>query len=116
MMNHRGNITLSIDDKKTKSDSCETEIIKSPDKIPISEPALDIQPKDNQQANSTRTKCHKCDKKLKLTAIRCKCNQYFCNAHRYSDCHDCKFDYKKIGKEILKKNNPIIVHTKVDKI
>ena len=38
------------------------------------------------------------------------------SAHKYSDCHNCKFDYKKFGKEILKKNNPKIISTKIDKI
>ena len=116
MMNHSGNITLSIDDTTIKSKSCESTIIKSPDKIHTTEHTDNIQSTTNHSPNITSNKCYKCNKKLKLTALKCKCDYYFCNAHKYSDCHNCKFDYKKFGKEILKKNNPKIISTKIDKI
>ena len=61
-------------------------------------------------------RCDKCNKKLPLTAIKCKCDKLFCNDHRYSDTHDCTYDYKKKGKEFLEKNNPSINFSKVDKI
>jgi hypothetical protein len=32
----------------------------------------------------------------------------FCGSHRYSDRHDCSFDYKATGKQILEKNNPLV--------
>jgi hypothetical protein len=116
MMNHRGNITLSIDDKKAKSNSCESKPIKSPEKIHTKEQVTTMQPTDKPPQDQTRRRCHECDKKIKLTAIQCKCTQYFCDAHRYSDCHDCKFDYKKDGRENLEKNNPVIIQKKLDKV
>jgi hypothetical protein len=116
MMNHQGNINLSIDDQLTKTNSCQTNNIKSPKKIPTTEQTTNNTQSNNKIYDNNRLNCHKCDKKLKISAMQCKCNKYFCNAHKYSDCHNCKYDYKKIGKEILKKNNPIILHSKIDKI
>ena len=61
-------------------------------------------------------RCTECDKKLSLTAIMCKCKNYYCNKHRYSDKHNCSYDYKNSGRDLLKINNPLIQPNKVDKI
>ena len=66
--------------------------------------------------SSNTLRCMECDKKLSLTAIMCKCNNYYCNKHRYSEQHNCKYDYKNSGREFLKKYNPLIEPSKVDKI
>ena len=72
--------------------------------------------KHTREENSDCSHCAKCNKKLKLTDTKCKCNNYYCSAHRYSDTHECSFDYKKHGREHLKKHNPIINSNKLDKI
>ena len=115
-MNFNGNITVSISDKKPKPASCEPDGKIIPE-VTLSKNIIDHnETKYNAPPTLTRNKCNKCNKKLKLTAFKCKCEHYYCNEHRYSDTHDCTFDYKKIGKEILKKNNPIILHKKLDKV
>lgn len=57
-----------------------------------------------------------CNKKLGLTSVKCRCDQFFCNNHRYSDQHNCTFDYKSKGRDELAKANPVIVSPKLDKI
>ena len=63
-------------------------------------------------------RCLFCNKKLKLISYSCKCGGSFCTKHRYTHTHNCPSLDKKIeeSKEILKNNNPIINHVKVDKI
>ena len=60
--------------------------------------------------------CPVCQKRLKLTAIKCKCNNYYCNIHKYSDMHDCSYNYISAAQDIIKKNNPKIISTKVNNI
>jgi len=42
-----------------------------------------------------------CAKKLKLVDLPCRCEKRFCSKHRYSQEHDCSFDYKQHGINIL---------------
>jgi hypothetical protein len=41
-----------------------------------------------------RNRCVSCKKKLGLTGFTCRCGGLFCSIHRYSDKHQCDFDYK----------------------
>lgn len=64
-----------------------------------------------------RNRCVVCRKKLQLAAIfDCRCGGNFCSEHRYSDQHDCSFDYKSHGQELIKKANPQVVGDKLNKI
>lgn len=59
-------------------------------------------------------RCMLCNKKIGLLGIQCKCKYYFCTEHRYSDDHNCMFDYKTFSKELLKNNNPQIIQPKIN--
>mmetsp|Transcript_5720 Transcript_5720/g.22430 ORF Transcript_5720/g.22430 Transcript_5720/m.22430 type:complete len:200 (-) Transcript_5720:367-966(-) len=48
-----------------------------------------------------KNRCAVCDKKLGLTAIKCRCEGFFCSAHRYPECHNCAFDFKKAERAVL---------------
>lgn len=64
-----------------------------------------------------KTRCFKCNKKVHLTGIACKCGNVFCGAHRYPETHDCTFDFKKHDREILQRLNTKVVSDKmVDKL
>ncbi|KAJ4706165.1 Zinc finger A20 and AN1 domain-containing stress-associated protein [Melia azedarach] len=56
-------------------------------------------------ANPSRAKnrCQNCNKKVGLTGFKCRCGM-----HRYPKEHSCAFDFKKIDREILVENNPLI--------
>lgn len=58
-------------------------------------------------------RCKGCKKKVGLTGFRCRCGNLFCPEHRYSDRHDCSYDYKAAGKAAIGKENPVV---KADKI
>merc|ERR1712142_1284611 len=55
-------------------------------------------------------------KKMGLTGFTCRCGGLFCSIHRYSDKHECGFDYKALGAEEISKSNPVVVAQKVAKI
>lgn len=57
--------------------------------------------------------CWKCNKKIGLTAIQCKCGFTFCDAHRLPENHECKIDYKKENKKILEKNLLPVIGEKI---
>jgi predicted nucleic acid binding AN1-type Zn finger protein len=63
-----------------------------------------------------KLRCFVCKKKLPLTAIKCKCNQYFCDKHRYPEEHECTFDFKENSKKKIKENNPKIEFKKLENI
>ncbi|CAL1266577.1 unnamed protein product [Larinioides sclopetarius] len=63
-----------------------------------------------------KRRCFVCNKKLGLTAFTCRCGGLYCPQHRYDKEHDCKFDYKSMGAEEIRKNNPQIVAEKISKL
>lgn len=66
------------------------------------------------QKNTSR--CFSCRKKIGLTGFKCHCGYVFCAEHRYSDKHDCDYDYQKSAREQLEKANPVVVASKLEKI
>uniref|UniRef100_A0ACD5UZY8 Uncharacterized protein n=1 Tax=Avena sativa TaxID=4498 RepID=A0ACD5UZY8_AVESA len=58
-------------------------------------------------------RCATCRKKVGILGFRCRCEGTFCSVHRYSDKHDCGFDYKTAGREKIAKHNPLVVADKI---
>lgn len=48
--------------------------------------------------------------------FECRCAGLFCAVHRYSDKHDCTFDYREHGAQEIRRNNPVVVGEKIQKI
>merc|ERR1719320_2109197 len=67
-------------------------------------------------AEKKKNRCLSCKKKVGLTGFTCRCGGLFCSIHRYSDKHECSFDYKALGAEEISKSNPVAVAQKVKKI
>ncbi|XP_072560157.1 AN1-type zinc finger protein 5-like isoform X2 [Paramormyrops kingsleyae] len=61
-------------------------------------------------------RCFTCRKKVGLTGFDCRCGHLFCAAHRYSDKHECPFDYRGEAAARLRKENPIVVAEKIQKL
>lgn len=59
-----------------------------------------------REEQKDKTKCWACSRKCGLTGFECRCGYVFCSKHRYAEDHDCNFDHKGKGREILAKNNP----------
>ena len=65
---------------------------------------------------TAKIRCFTCKKRVGITGFNCRCGHTFCNAHRYSDKHECDFDYKALGRETLSKDNPVVSASKIDKL
>lgn len=60
--------------------------------------------------------CWTCSKHIGLTSIQCRCGYFFCQQHRYAECHDCSFDYQEHQRHILEKQLLGCVADKVNPI
>ncbi|KAJ8470697.1 hypothetical protein OPV22_025040 [Ensete ventricosum] len=80
---------------------------------------IPAQPPDvlgSSEAKEGPNRCSTCRKRVGLTGFSCRCGNLFCAAHRYSDKHDCQFDYRKAAQAAIAKANPIVKAEKLDKI
>merc|ERR1719513_105585 len=68
-----------------------------------------------KEGKKKKNRCLSCKKKVGLTGFTCRCGGLFCSIHRYSDKHECSFDYKALGAEEISKSNPVVVAQKVAK-
>ncbi|KAM4031179.1 AN1-type zinc finger protein 4 [Anomaloglossus baeobatrachus] len=61
--------------------------------------------------------CFLCGKKTGLaTSYECRCGNNFCATHRYSETHNCTYDYKTAGRRYLQESNPVVTAPKLPKI
>ncbi|XP_023011550.2 zinc finger AN1-type doctor no isoform X2 [Leptinotarsa decemlineata] len=73
--------------------------------------------KDGEKdSKKKKNRCHNCRKKVGLTGFQCRCGNLFCAIHRYSDKHDCSFNYREMGAQEIRRNNPVVVGEKIQKI
>ncbi|KAJ6804276.1 uncharacterized protein M6B38_289280 [Iris pallida] len=61
-------------------------------------------------------RCSGCGKRVGLTGFRCRCGELFCGTHRYSDRHVCGYDYKRAGREEIRRDNPVVRAAKIVRI
>uniref|UniRef100_A0A8K9XST3 Zinc finger AN1-type containing 6 n=1 Tax=Oncorhynchus mykiss TaxID=8022 RepID=A0A8K9XST3_ONCMY len=74
-------------------------------------------PSDSDQPKAAKkNRCFSCRKKVGLTGFDCRCGNVFCSMHRYSDVHNCTFNYKADAAEKIRKANPVCVGEKIQKI
>jgi hypothetical protein len=71
---------------------------------------VEAKPKDGP------SRCNSCRKRVGLTGFKCRCGNLFCASHRYSDKHDCQFDYRTAARDAIAKANPVVKAEKLDKI
>ncbi|KAL5059395.1 hypothetical protein RYX36_030999 [Vicia faba] len=71
---------------------------------------------EKTKAKTGPSRCATCRKRVGLTGFSCKCGNLFCAMHRYSDKHECPFDYRTVGQEAIAEANPVIKADKLDKI
>lgn len=70
----------------------------------------------NEKKKRNRCCVDTCKRKVGLTGFDCRCGGLYCWEHRYSDKHACPFDYKELGQDQIRKNNPIVIGEKIQKI
>lgn len=61
-------------------------------------------------------RCSGCRRKVGLTGFRCRCGELFCAEHRYTDRHDCSYDYKSVGREAIARENPVVKAAKIVRV
>uniref|UniRef100_A0A8C4TBV5 AN1-type zinc finger protein 6 n=1 Tax=Erpetoichthys calabaricus TaxID=27687 RepID=A0A8C4TBV5_ERPCA len=81
-----------------------------------SQTSTEGQEKSPEKPKQRKNRCFLCQKKVGLTGFDCRCGNLFCSIHRYSDTHNCTFDYKADAAEKLRKENPVVVGEKIQKI
>lgn len=70
-----------------------------------------------KKQSTVRSRCAVCRKRLNITNVyTCRCEKHFCATHRYSELHNCTFDYKTDGRKILEQTNPLVTAPKLPKI
>lgn len=70
-----------------------------------------------KKQSTVRSRCSECRKRLNITNVyTCRCDKLFCATHRYSELHNCTFDYKTDGRKILERTNPLVTAQKLPKI
>ncbi|KAL7126865.1 hypothetical protein ABFS83_14G215000 [Erythranthe nasuta] len=97
------------------SDSCDrrTSSAISPDLVP---PVEKRQGGLKRPREVTRCSGSGCRKRIGLTGFQCRCGDTFCSEHRYSDRHDCSYDYKAAGREAIARENPVVRAAKLVKV
>lgn len=95
------------DDMKTSPDSSP---LMGPQHAEETSETLSSAPLEREEASSRpvqvkKSRCWACNKKVGLTGLECRCGYAFCSSHRYPDEHECDFDFKAHGKELLEKRN-----------
>ncbi|KAL5222613.1 hypothetical protein ABZP36_027326 [Zizania latifolia] len=70
-------------------------------------------PVESKASRSSVNRCHSCRKRVGLTGFRCRCGELFCGAHRYSDRHDCSYDYKSAARDTIARENPVVRAAKI---
>jgi predicted nucleic acid binding AN1-type Zn finger protein len=58
-------------------------------------------------------KCSLCRRRCYLV-MTCRCEKTFCIEHKDPEDHECGFDYKSYGKDLLEKQNPKIKAQKIE--
>ncbi|TSK53832.1 AN1-type zinc finger protein 6 [Bagarius yarrelli] len=86
--------------------------------VAASESDTSVQPAttETDKSKPKKNRCFTCRKKVGLTGFDCRCGNVFCGVHRYSNVHNCTFDYKADAAEKIRKENPVIVGEKITKI
>jgi hypothetical protein len=77
-------------------------------------PALIKEAEASQRTN--RCQMGGCKKKLDLTAFPCRCEGFYCPAHRGDAAHGCTYDYKSKHQAYLSSSMEKIGTKLVDKI
>ena len=81
------------------------------DSKPLSQTVLKIEPQKPERPK--RCQHVDCKKKLMLSDLACKCENYYCQGHRFAPSHSCTFDYRAAADKVLEKQ---LVKTVADRL
>lgn len=105
---------------RSLASSMASQILSESDLAPIAAlfSSTAAQTNENQPAGRRQSvnRCLTCRKRTGLLGFKCRCGNVFCAPHRYSDKHNCPYDYKSAARDAIAKANPIVKAKKVEKI
>lgn len=71
----------------------------------------------NNQSGKSVERCSCCNKRVGLAkGFKCRCGNMYCTVHRYPEEHDCTFDFKAAGRDLLARANPVVRTDKLERI
>ncbi|XP_043567997.1 AN1-type zinc finger protein 5-like isoform X1 [Chiloscyllium plagiosum] len=109
-------MSISREEKETEVQLAEP-VIAQPSALPAPASTSGSEDKLLEVPRPKKNRCFQCRKKVGLTAgFDCRCGNLFCGLHRYSDKHNCPYDYKAEAAMKIRKENPIIVAEKIQRI
>ncbi|PWA82012.1 zinc finger, AN1-type, Zinc finger, A20-type [Artemisia annua] len=82
----------------------------------VDDPTVDVPEAVTVVVKKEVNRCSGCRKRVGLTGFRCRCGELFCERHRYSDRHECSYDYKTAGREAIARDNPLVKAAKLVRI
>ncbi|NXR07555.1 ZFAN5 protein, partial [Semnornis frantzii] len=109
---------MSISREETSSEAEElvkAEEVSSASSSSVSQSTAEEKPAA-EKPKQKKNRCFSCRKKIGLTGFDCRCGNLFCAIHRYSDMHACPYDYKAEAAEKIRKENPVVVAEKIQKL
>lgn len=118
------NLNVSVDEPSVigQQESSQVSEVDGAAGVPVVESKAEVataEPVEDEAKEAKKVKknrCASCKKKVGLTGFACRCGGMYCGIHRYSDKHNCDFDYNALGKAEISAANPVIVAEKVAKI
>ncbi|XP_075885460.1 AN1-type zinc finger protein 5-like [Nelusetta ayraudi] len=116
---HMTELSLSCDERGATASTAElTEPVLSQPTASASHPSTagSEEFKAPEPLKPKKNRCFMCRKKVGLTGFDCRCGNLFCGLHRYSDQHRCPYDYKAEAADKIRKENPVVVADKIQRI
>ncbi|KFZ61010.1 AN1-type zinc finger protein 5 [Podiceps cristatus] len=108
-------MSISREDKVTPK--TETEPVVTQPSPSVSQPSTSqSEERAPELPKPKKNRCFMCRKKVGLTGFDCRCGNLFCGLHRYSDKHNCPYDYKAEAAAKIRKENPVVVAEKIQRI
>ncbi|KAG7499539.1 AN1-type zinc finger protein 5-like [Solea senegalensis] len=112
-------MSLACEDKGASASKLDlTEPVVSQPTVSVSLPSTagSEDSKSPEPQKPKKNRCFMCRKKVGLTGFDCRCGNIFCGIHRYSDKHNCPYDYKAEAAAKIRKENPVVVADKIQRI
>ncbi|KAM9822538.1 AN1-type zinc finger protein 5a [Syngnathus typhle] len=107
-------MSISREDKPESLEPVVKQPAASSPSLPIASSSSDDSKDDSSKPKKNR--CFMCRKRVGLTGFDCRCGNLFCGIHRYSDKHNCPYDYRAEAAAKIRKENPVVVADKIQRI
>ncbi|XP_041278168.1 AN1-type zinc finger protein 5 isoform X1 [Onychostruthus taczanowskii] len=108
---------MSISREEESTPKTETEPVVTQPSPSVSQPGTsESEERAAELPKPKKNRCFMCRKKVGLTGFDCRCGNLFCGLHRYSDKHNCPYDYKAEAAAKIRKENPVVVAEKIQRI